>query len=133
AGLLVNQLTLDHRGDAFYQRLDDALAPPAPPLEDRRPDELVAHYRDLRGRLLLKWDAPLVNDFFAMIFYGLLRHLVTRWCDDPAGTLQNDLISGEGGIVSAEPAVRMQRLAGLAAGDPALLELLNTGDADASA
>ena len=34
-------------------RLDDALAPPAPPLADRRPDELVAHYRDLRRRLLL--------------------------------------------------------------------------------
>ena len=57
---------------------NDALAPPAPPLEDRRPDELVAHYRDLRRRLLLSWDAPLVNDFFAMIFYGLLRSLVDR-------------------------------------------------------
>ena len=64
------------------------------------------------------WDAPLVNDFFAMIFYGLLRHLVTEWCDDRDGALQNDLIGGEGGIVSAEPAVRMQRLAGLASGDP---------------
>ena len=54
-----------------------------------------------------------------MIFYGLLRSLVTRWCGDPGGTLQNDLIGGEGGIVSAEPAVRMQRLARLAAADPA--------------
>ena len=81
-----------------------ALAPPAPPLEDRRPDELAAHYRDLRSRLLLDWDAPLVNDFFAMVFYGLLRQLVTRWCGDEAGTLQNDLIGGEGGMVSAEPA-----------------------------
>ena len=65
-----NHLTLNRRVDAFYERLDDALAPPDPPLEDRRPDELVAHYRDLRSRLLLRWDAPLVNDFFAMIFYG---------------------------------------------------------------
>jgi phosphohistidine swiveling domain-containing protein len=126
AGLLMNHLTLDHRVHAFYKRLDDALAPPVPPLEDRRPDELVAHYRDLRGRLLLKWDAPLVNDFFAMIFYGLLRHLVTRWCGDPLGTLQNDLITGQGGIVSAEPAVRLQHLARLAAADPALLDRLTT-------
>ena len=127
AGLMVNHLTLNRRVDAFYRRLDEALVAPSPPLEDRRPEELVAYYRDLRGRLLLKWDAPLVNDFFAMMFYGLLRNLVTRWCGDPLGTLQNDLISGEGGIVSAEPAVRMQRLARLAASDSALLDRLTSG------
>jgi pyruvate,water dikinase len=134
AGLVGNHFTIDRRVDAFYRRLDAALTPPAPPLHERRPDELIAHYRDLRGRLLLKWDAPLVNDFFAMIFYGLLRHLVTRWCGDPGGTLQNDLIGGEGGIVSAEPAVRMQRLARLAASEPVLLESLASGSAiDAAA
>jgi phosphohistidine swiveling domain-containing protein len=129
-GLLVNHATINRRVDAFYKRLDEALTPPSPPLEDRRPDELVAHYRDLRGRLLLNWDAPLVNDFFAMIFYGLLRRLVTRWCGDPAGTLQNDLIGGEGGMVSAEPAVRMRTLAHIAAADPQLLDRLKTGTLD---
>ena len=130
AGLLVNHLMLNHRVDAFYRRLDDALAPPAPPLEDRRPDELVAYYRDLRGRLLLKWDAPLVNDFFAMIFYGVLRSLVIRWCGDAGGTLQNDLIGGEGAIVSAEPAVRMQRMARLAVGHTNLADRLMRGTTD---
>ena len=108
-----------------------ALAPPAPPLEDRRPDELAAHYRDLRSRLLLNWDAPLVNDFFAMVFYGLLRQLVIRWCGDTGGTLQNDLIGGEGGMVSAEPAVLLQRLARLAARDSALVHRLSVGSAEA--
>jgi len=129
-GLIVNHLALNRRVDAFYERLDGALAVPAPPLEDRRIDELVAHYRELRSRLLLSWDAPLVNDFFAMIFYGLLRHLVMRWCGDPDGTLQNDLIGGKGGIVSAEPAVRLQRMARLAAADPALVECLTRGSAE---
>jgi hypothetical protein len=32
--------------------------------------------------LLLRWDAPLVNDFFAMIFYGVLRKLTAGWCGD---------------------------------------------------
>ncbi len=129
-GLVVNHLTLNRRIDAFYARLDRALAPPAPPLEDRRIDELVAHYRDLRGRLLLQWDAPQINDFFAMIFYGLLRHLVVRWCGAPEGTLQNDLIGGEGGIVSAEPAVRMQRLARLASPHRDLVDRLTHGTTD---
>jgi rifampicin phosphotransferase len=133
AGLAWNHVTLDRRVDAFYRRLDDALRPPVPPLEDQRPDELVAHYRELRGRLLLAWDAPLVNDFFAMIFYGVLRSLVQRWCD-PLGTLQNDLIGGEGGIVSAEPAVRLQRMARIAASDPPLVDVLVNGTpADAQA
>ena len=131
-GLVANHVTINRRVDAFYRRLDDALRPPVPALADRRPDELVAHYRDLRGRLLLAWDAPLVNDFFAMIFYGALRSLVQRWCD-PQGTLQNDLISGEGGLVSAEPAVRLQRMAQLAASDPALVNCLVSGPADQAA
>lgn len=126
-GLVANHITLDRQVDAFSRRIEEALAPASPPLEDRRPDELVAHYRELRGRLLLEWDAPLVNDFFAMIFYGLLRHLVTEWCGDRDGALQNDLIGGDGGIVSAEPAVRMQQLAQLAAGDPVLVDRLRRG------
>jgi pyruvate,water dikinase len=54
AGLAVNHLTLNRRIDAFYARLDRALAPPA--AARRAPiDELVAHYRELRGQLLLQW------------------------------------------------------------------------------
>jgi pyruvate,water dikinase len=63
-----------------------------------------------------------------MIFYGLLRSLVIRWGRDPDGTLQNDLIGGEGGLVSAEPAVRMQQLAASAARHPDLRERLTSGD-----
>ena len=133
AALVGNHLVLNRRVDAFYERLDRALVPPDPPLADRRIDELATYYRELRGQLLLRWDAPLVNDFFAMIFYGVLRSLVVRWCGDPGGTLQNDLIGGEGGIVSAEPAVRMQRLAAIAAADPELLRALRFGDAAAIA
>jgi pyruvate,water dikinase len=124
AGLVGQHLLIDRRVAAFTRRLDAALAPPTPPLADRRPDELAAHYLELRRKLLLSWDAPLVNDFFAMIFYGQLRTLCARWCGDTEGTLQNDLVSGQGGLASAEPVVRLKRMATLAAGDPGLLELL---------
>ena len=62
-----------------------------------------------------------------MIFYGLLRQLVTRWLGDADAALQNDLIGSQGGIVSAEPAVRLQRLAVHAADDPVLVERLKGG------
>jgi pyruvate,water dikinase len=92
-----------------------------------RPDELVAYYRDLERRLITRWDAPLVNDLFAMIFFGTLRKLTTAWCGDAAGTLQNDLLSGEGGIISAEPAACVRRMAALAAAEPVVVEVLRAG------
>ena len=126
-------LTIERRVRAFTARLDAALAPPDPPLDQLRPDELVAHYRDLRRQLLLRWDAPIVNDFLAMIAYGVLRRLTITWLGDAGGTMQNDLIGGSGGMVSAEPAVRLQTLARFAAVDPALIDLLARADASQSA
>jgi rifampicin phosphotransferase len=119
-GLFLNYLRLPRQISLFTDRLNDALAPPPIALTDQRPDELASAYRDLRRKLLTRWDAPLVNDFFAMIFYGVLRQLTARWCDDKEGTLQNDLVGGDGGMVSAEPAQRMQAMARMAAAHPAL-------------
>lgn len=126
-GLVKNYLTLPRQIRRFYSRLDEALSLPADSLDTLRAEELVAHYQDLERQLLTRWDAPLVNDFFAMIFYGVLRKLTAAWCGDTAGTLQNDLISGEGGMVSAEPARRIQQMAHTAAQSPALVTLLQRG------
>ncbi|MHB1225529.1 MAG: PEP-utilizing enzyme, partial [Gemmatimonadaceae bacterium] len=112
---------------AFHRRLDDALAGPAVPLHAMRADQLVAHYRDLEQRLLLHWDAPLVNDFFAMIHFGLLGRLCGAWLGDRDGTLHNDLVSGAGDIVSAEPARRLEAMAALARPHPLVVSALAGG------
>lgn len=122
-GLGVALVRLPRQIAAFYERLERALGAPAP-LADLRLDELVAHYRTLERQLLTRWDAPLVNDFFAMIFYGVLRSLCVKWIGDASGSLQNDLITAEGGIVSAEPARLVQELARVAARDEALTAAL---------
>lgn len=77
-------------------------------------------YRELERRLLWNWKAPIINDFFAMIFFGVLRKLVERHGLDDTGTLQNDLLCGEGGMVSTEPARRIVALARMVDGTPAL-------------
>jgi pyruvate,water dikinase len=126
-GLIRNHFTLPGQIDRFYTRLNQALRPSEPGLESLRPDELAAHYRDLERQLLLKWDAPLVNDFFAMIFYGIARKLTAQWCADADGTLQNDLLCAEGGMISAEPAKRVREMAAEVAEDAAAVLLLCEG------
>lgn len=130
-GLVAGFLRLEARKRRFYARLDAALGQGRPDLSGQRADELVAYYHALDSQLLPHWDAPLVNDFFAMIFYGVLRKLTGQWCGDVEGTLQNDLLTGEGGMISAEPAARVRRLAELAAqadaAQPGLVALFRTG------
>lgn len=125
--LLLSYLRLPRDIQRFYQRIDRALAPTAIELEQMRADELVAAYRSLEGQLITHWDAPLINDLFAMLFYGLVRSLAVRWCGDENGSLQNDLLSGEGGIISAEPAARVRAMARQAASHPELIKKLCHG------
>ncbi len=93
-------------------------------------DDLVATYRELEARLLWAWKAPIINDFAAMIYYGVLRRLVGRWIDpDPRSAIQNDLLCGEGGIESTEPTKRMMALAIDARKAPSVAKvLLGTSD-----
>jgi len=127
AGLVANHFLLPRKIRKFYAQLDEALAPLQPALEEMRPDELCRAFRDLERRLLTRWDAPLINDFFAMIFYGVLRKLADNWCGDAANSLQNDLLCAEGGIISAEPAQRVRQMAELAAPHAQLVAILCDG------
>ncbi|MFN8369901.1 MAG: PEP-utilizing enzyme [Bacteriovoracaceae bacterium] len=65
--------------------------------------ELISVYKFLQSKLLSNWKTPIVNDFFTMIFYGILKKLVINWELDPKGNLQNDLLCGEGDIESTKP------------------------------
>lgn len=91
-----------------------------------RPHELMAVYREMETRLLWNWRAPIVNDFYVMIHYGLLRSLCRRWCGDEAGTLQNDLICGNGDIESTEPTRMLMRMALEIRGNPAWREVFQS-------
>lgn len=123
---LVHHLTVERINARFHERLETALAGEAQ-LEALRADELVAHFRSLERQLLMGWDAPLINDFFAMIFHGVLKRLVALWLAARDAGLDNHLLSGEGGIISVEPVRRMQQMARVAAAEPGLGELLREG------
>jgi rifampicin phosphotransferase len=91
---------------------------------DRQPHELLALYRQMEDSLLWNWKAPIVNDFFVMIFYGILKKLCVRWCEDQSGSLQNGLLCATGGLESAKPARLLLQLAGIAAENEHLRNLI---------
>ena len=130
AALAWNLLALERQITRFRLRLNEALREPAPALSALRLDELVAYYEQLKEKLLEHWDAPLVNDFFAMIFHGALRKITLKWAGDETGLLANDLIRGQGGMISAEPAARVRELARMAAGDAGFVRCLCEGSND---
>jgi pyruvate,water dikinase len=125
-GLLWNCFTLRRTTERFYARLNRALADPVPPLADMRIDELAAHYHNFLGQILTRWDAPLLNDLFTMLFHGLLRQLCQRWLQG-GDELANDLVRAQGGMISLEPATRLREMAQIAARNPQLVDILRRG------
>lgn len=90
------------------------------------PRELKKLYTEMEDALLWNWKAPIINDFYVMVNYGLLKHLCRKWTGDTTGALQNDLICGEGGVESAEPAKLLLRLAAVAIDQPELKHMIET-------
>jgi phosphohistidine swiveling domain-containing protein len=126
-GLLFTYIGLNRRIRRFYHRIADTIGSTRPDLSGLRPDELAVYYRRLEKRLLLHWDAPIANDFATMFFHGLLRKLVGSWIGDPQGTLQNDLLCAERGMISSEPAERVRKMAEIAATSDSLVDTLCNG------
>lgn len=121
-GLVRNHLALPKQIKTFYQRLNLALRSHPKPLEEMTGEELILHYQELESKLLKRWDAPLVNDFFAMIFYGVQRSLCEKWLGD--ADIQNKLLLHSGDIISAEPPRRIKKMAQLLTCDGYLARLL---------
>ncbi|HUN21627.1 MAG TPA: PEP/pyruvate-binding domain-containing protein [Anaerolineales bacterium] len=126
-GLIIHYGLLETHIRQFYARLSATLGTQRPDLRNWQSDQLVADYRHLEGQLLARWDAPLLNDFFTMIFYGLLKSLTQKWCSDSQGSLRNSLLAGCGGVISAEPARLIRQMADSVTGDADFAEMLCTG------
>lgn len=93
---------------------------------EMRPHELMAVYGEMERDILEQWRAPIINDLFVMVNYGVLKKLCASWCGDATGSLQNDLICGEGGIRSTEPTFRLMELAADVRAQPELSRAFTT-------
>ena len=131
-GILGYAFTLPRRVKKFRARFDAVVAPlEAADFSECSAAELARIYDGLEREFIVGWRTPLVNDFFAMIAYGLLKKKLVQWGVDAGGTMQNDVLVGVGNIVSAEPMRRLAELAEIVRGDSALrARLENSPDAD---
>ena len=82
-----------------------------------RPEELVQLYTEFEQTLLKKWKAPLVNDFFAMIYFGVMQKLTLKYKMAENSNIGNDLLCGAKDIISTEPVHRSLAIATLIAND----------------
>ena len=125
--LIWNWLTLRPRIKQFYRRLETALHLTVEELKGLSLDELAKYYRSVEQVLLNRWDAPVLNDFYCMIFFGLSRQALRQWGGPEAESLHGEFLQRNEGIVSTEPAKRIVAMAAIAAEDERLLTSLRSG------
>ncbi len=112
----------------FYLRLNEALEQPASTLDEMSLSELAAEYRRIESNLLDHWDAPLINDFLCMMAFGASRKLLEKWGGKAGLETHNDIMIGQGDMVSAEPAQRISAMAETLRGHEELRAELAVGD-----
>lgn len=102
-----------------------------PVLKQRPLSELAGEFRRVEAALLDDWDAPIVNDFLCMMAFGGSRSLLLRWAGEPGLALHNDVMIGQGDIVSAEPARLIRQMGERVRATPGAAEILASEDAGA--
>lgn len=65
--------------------------------------ELKSRWINLDAELTPKWKAPVINDSFAMIYFGRLQKFIEKHSISDNPNLQNDLLCGSKDIISVEP------------------------------
>ena len=102
-------------------------------LRSRPMSELVERYEELKRRIRRQWQAPILNDFVTMLFFGLVRRSIARWGLDATGGLAGDLMRS-GDMPSVEPARRVAAMARTVRDDDRLAEMVEThSDAELAA
>lgn len=73
--------------------------------------ELMELYLRFERILLNEWKAPLLNDFFAMVWFGLLQKRCEQYKVSENPNIHNDLLCGSSDIISTQPIHRSIDLA----------------------
>lgn len=123
--MIMLQVTSSRRVDDFQRNFNHVLTEYTNQnFSTFTPHQIRATYQDLEKRVLGNWSAPIVTDFLAMIFHGVLRRLNEQWLGQET-ILAAELLSSSGEIESLDPLRRIQDLAGKVSENPTLLNIFS--------
>jgi rifampicin phosphotransferase len=91
--------------------------------------EIFEDYQMFERMMSSKWKAPLVNDFFAMIYFGLLQKQCVKYIPEQTG-VHNALLASSDDIVTTQPLKLLPELANALSYYPDLKQALLREDAD---
>jgi len=91
--------------------------------QHKNANELMQLYLYFERTLLQEWKAPLLNDFFAMIWFGLLQKRCEEYTRGEYPNIHNDLLCGSSDIISTQPIHRSIALATMISDVPFLKHL----------
>lgn len=110
--IIGNLLTIKKTSRRFLEDVNKALDElKALDLDQMTAYELKTKWINLDAELTPKWKAPVINDSFAMIYFGRLQKLIEKYKISENPNLQNDLLCGSKDIISVEPIHRSIELA----------------------
>jgi pyruvate,water dikinase len=105
-------LALPKKRKAFMLLLENTIAEyKSLPLGEKNVNELMELYLNFEQKLLNEWKAPLLNDFFAMIWFGMLEKRCKKYGISDNPNIHNDLLCGSSDIISTQPIHRSIALA----------------------
>lgn len=117
-------LSLPHKRAEFMQVLNTTIAQyKSINFEEKNANELMQLYIEFERTLLNEWKAPLLNDFFAMIWFGMLQKKCEKYAISKNPNIHNDLLCGSSDIISVQPIHRTIAIATAIASDKELKEL----------
>jgi hypothetical protein len=74
--------------------------------------DVLHQYRQFEQLMVKEWKAPLVNDFFAMIYFGLLQKMTTQYAPAHTG-LHNELVAFSNEVITTQPAKLLPQAGGI--------------------
>lgn len=121
-GITQNLRTARKGADAFVKAFDRVYEPFAQTdFGKQSAGQIWDGYKTFEGLMLREWKAPLVNDFFAMIFFGVLQKQCAKIApEDP--TLANRLLAASDAVLTTEPIRQLPKMLVAIQQYPALLE-----------
>jgi hypothetical protein len=122
-------LTLTSSINAFNKRLDQALELDREAVAQMTMADLAKLYMELESILINRWDAPVTNDFFAMIAFGLLKSALKKY-NVPDSDLHLYL-KGQSAVISAAPPQLLEVIASHIADDSALCSAISKAKPEA--